>query len=61
MKKTVLLGSLALAGLFASCNKATDAAQTDYTQYVDVFIGAADNGHVPILPQTPFPCRLSYN
>ena len=54
MKKTVLLGSLALASLFASCNKATDAAQTDYTQYVDVFIGAADNGHTFPGATTPF-------
>ena len=47
MKKTVLLCSLALAGLFASCGTQTktDAASMDYTQYVNPFIGAADNGH----------------
>ena len=55
MKKTILLGSLALAGLFASCNAPSDnAAQTDYTQYVDVFIGAADNGHTFPGATTPF-------
>ena len=56
MKKTVLLCSLALAGLFASCgNKAqTDAAPMDYTQYVNPFIGAADNGHTFPGATTPF-------
>ena len=54
MKKTILLGSLALAGLFASCNTATNDAQTDYTQFVDVFIGAADNGHTFPGATTPF-------
>ena len=55
MKKTILLGSLALAGLFASCNALSEnAAQTDYTQYVDVFIGAADNGHTFPGATTPF-------
>ena len=54
MKKTILLGSLAVAGLFASCNKATNDAQTDYTQFVDVFIGAADNGHTFPGATTPF-------
>ena len=55
MKKTILLGSLALAGLFASCNAPSEnAAQTDYTQYVDVFIGAADNGHTFPGATTPF-------
>ena len=56
MKKTVLLCSLALAGIFASCgNKAqTDAAPMDYTQYVNPFIGAADNGHTFPGATTPF-------
>ena len=56
MKKTVLLCSLALAGVFASCgNQAkTDAAQMDYTQYVNPFIGAADNGHTFPGATTPF-------
>ena len=56
MKKTVLLCSLALAGVFASCgNKAqTDATQMDYTQYVNPFIGAADNGHTFPGATTPF-------
>ena len=56
MKKTVLLCSLALAGVFASCgNKAqTNAAPMDYTQYVNPFIGAADNGHTFPGATTPF-------
>ena len=55
MKKTILLGSWVLAGLFASCSAPTDnATQTDYTQYVDVFIGAADNGHTFPGATTPF-------
>ena len=56
MKKTVLLCSLALAGVFASCgNKTqTDAAPMDYTQYVNPFIGAADNGHTFPGATTPF-------
>ena len=55
MKKTVLLCSLALAGFFSSCNTATnDATQTDYTQYVNPFIGAADNGHTFPGATTPF-------
>ena len=56
MKKTVLLCSLALAGAFASCgNQAqTDATQTDYTQFVNPFIGAADNGHTFPGATTPF-------
>ena len=56
MKKTVLLCSLALAGVFASCGtqSKTDAAQMDYTQYVNPFIGAADNGHTFPGATTPF-------
>ena len=56
MKKTVLLCSLALAGAFASCGtqSKTDAAQMDYTQYVNPFIGAADNGHTFPGATTPF-------
>ena len=55
MKKTVLLCSLALAGVLSSCNTATnDATQTDYTQYVNPFIGAADNGHTFPGATTPF-------
>ena len=47
MKKTVsFLCSLALAGTFISCGNTTEnTAQKDYTQYVNPFIGAADNGH----------------
>ena len=56
MKKTAFLCSLALAGVLAGCgNKAqTDAIQTDYTQYVNPFIGAADNGHTFPGATTPF-------
>ena len=56
MKKTVILCSLALAGVFASCGKQAqnDAAQIDYTQYVNPFIGAADNGHTFPGATTPF-------
>ena len=56
MKKTVILCSLALAGVFASCGKQAqnDAAQMDYTQYVNPFIGAADNGHTFPGATTPF-------
>ena len=54
MKKTALLCSLALTGILSSCNTATNDAQTDYTQFVDVFIGAADNGHTFPGATTPF-------
>lgn len=47
MKKlSVFLYTLALGSAFYSCSTAKqDTPQTDYTQYVDPFIGAADNGH----------------
>ena len=56
MKKTVILCSLALAVVFASCgdNTKTNAALMDYTQYVNPFIGAADNGHTFPGATTPF-------
>ena len=55
MKKTVILCSLALAGVFMSCNQtSSDATQVDYTQYVNPFIGAADNGHTFPGATTPF-------
>ena len=55
MKKTVILCSLALAGAFISCNKtSSDATRVDYTQYVNPFIGAADNGHTFPGATTPF-------
>ena len=56
MKKNILLCSLALAGAFASCGNQsqTDATQMDYTQYVNPFIGAADNGHTFPGATTPF-------
>mgnify|MGYP000140332321 FL=1 len=45
MKKlSVFLYTLALGSAFYSCSTAKqDTPQTDYTQYVDPFIGAADN------------------
>ena len=47
MKKlSVFLYTLALGSAFYSCSTAKqDTPQTEYTQYVDPFIGAADNGH----------------
>ena len=56
MKKTAFLCSLALAGVFASCGTKTqtNAAHMDYTQYVNPFIGAADNGHTFPGATTPF-------
>lgn len=47
MKKlSVFLYTLALGSAFYSCSTAKqDTPQTDYTQYVDPFIGAANNGH----------------
>ena len=56
MKKTIILCSLALAGALASCgNQAqTNTASMYYTQYVNPFIGAADNGHTFPGATTPF-------
>ena len=54
MKKTALLFTLALTGFFTSCNTSTTSSQTDYTQYVNPFIGAADNGHTFPGATTPF-------
>ena len=55
MKKTIILGSFALAGMFASCVSQTQTdAETDYTQFVNPFIGAADNGHTFPGATTPF-------
>lgn len=46
MKKNTL-SFLALSGLFlyASCSSVQKEEPKDYTQYVNTFIGAADNGH----------------
>lgn len=56
MKTTLLsLCALTLAGTFTACNTAADEpATTDYTQYVNPFIGAADNGHTFPGACTPF-------
>lgn len=45
MKKTSILSALAVAIAFAGCGKTATVTSTDYTQYVNTFIGAADNGH----------------
>ncbi len=46
MKKTGLFLTLALAGSFAACTSIQkQEGPIDYTQYVNPFIGAADNGH----------------
>ena len=47
MKKTTLLFSTLAAGsaLFSCSAPQQETAATDYTQYVNTFIGAADNGH----------------
>ena len=47
MKKSFyFLCTLALTGILFSCNPTeNEPAETDYTKYVNTFIGAADNGH----------------
>ncbi len=46
MNKLITLGcGIALTALATGCSTATRQAATDYTQYVNPFIGAADNGH----------------
>ena len=47
MKRNLSLIIAALAGLFfyTSCSPTDDTETKDYTQYVNTFIGAADNGH----------------
>lgn len=47
MKKTTLLFCTLVAGsaLFSCSAPQQETAATDYTQYVNTFIGAADNGH----------------
>ena len=47
MKKTYsILCALTLASsLFTGCSTTQQTDETDYTQYVNTFIGAADNGH----------------
>ena len=55
MKKNVLLCSFALAGILAGCNNSQpNVGSMDYTQYVNPFIGAADNGHTFPGATTPF-------
>lgn len=45
-KKTVLYTSLfALGSMLIGCSTSQDEKNIDYTQYVNPFIGAADNGH----------------
>ena len=47
MKRKSPVMAVALAGLFmyTSCSPTEQAETKDYTQYVNTFIGAADNGH----------------
>ena len=47
MKRKISLVTTALAGLFfySSCTLTEKTETQDYTQYVNTFIGAADNGH----------------
>lgn len=45
MKTTSYLCGLALAGLTFGCSAQQETTVVDYTQYVNPFIGAADNGH----------------
>ncbi len=46
MNKLFTIGcGVALAALAVSCSPAQQDAPADYTQYVNPFIGAADNGH----------------
>ena len=47
MKKTTLLFCTLAAGsaLFSCSAPQQEIVATDYTQYVNTFIGAADNGH----------------
>ena len=47
MKKTYsILCAFVLAGSFFGCSTTQQkTSETDYTQYVNTFIGAADNGH----------------
>ncbi|ADV43486.1 GH92 family glycosyl hydrolase [Bacteroides helcogenes] len=56
MKKNhIILYVLALSSTLLGCNSTkTTTAETDYTQYVNPFIGAADNGHTFPGACTPF-------
>ena len=49
MKRKSPVMAVALAGLFmyTSCSPTEQAETKDYTQYVNTFIGAADNGQYP--------------
>lgn len=54
-KKHIILYVLALSSTLLGCNSTkTTTAETDYTQYVNPFIGAADNGHTFPGACTPF-------
>ena len=46
-RKTPFVAAALAAGLFfySSCTPTEKAETKDYTQYVNTFIGAADNGH----------------
>lgn len=53
-RKTLFLSGCAAALLLAGCKSTETPAETDYTQYVNPFIGAADNGHTFPGACTPF-------
>jgi len=44
-RKTILFTALASVLLYSSCSVTQKTDVQDYTQYVNTFIGAADNGH----------------
>ena len=44
-RKTILFAALASVLLYSSCSVTQKTDVKDYTQYVNTFIGAADNGH----------------
>ena len=46
-RKTPFVAAALAAGLsfYSSCTPTEKAETKDYTQYVNTFIGAADNGH----------------
>ena len=68
MKKTYsILCAFVLAGSFFGCSTTQQkTSETDYTQYVNTFIGAADNGHTfpgacrPFIESSPSPLANTF-
>ena len=55
MKRYKLLLTLLFAGILVSCHQNKQiAGETDYTQFVDPFIGSSYHGHVFVGASTPF-------